>query len=179
MGRERPHSVGAFFCARKALEMDLITRKSTAALNAPDNPLPLTAHFVYNPEQSLVVQLLLVLQMKMGDGRVIHDQQRWEFSREILDEAFSKPGETAGLADVKITYLEDPDVIVAAGIWLGEHQLKIDLYDTDENTRPIYCDAEPVIDFMAASLRAVPVGLETASVDLDDEIERFLTEEGA
>lgn len=155
--------------------MELI-RTSQAVLNAPDDPLPLTAHFFYDEDQPLIVQLLLVLQVTTPSGLVLHDQQRWEFSRDILDEAFSKPGITAGLADIKVTYLEDPFMVVCEGIWLGEHQLKIDLLDTDETTRPIYCDAEPVVDFMAESLRAVPVGTETIADQVDDAIERLLGE---
>lgn len=157
--------------------MDLITRSSTAALNAPDNPLRLTAHFAYDPQEPLLVRMLLVLQVKMPSGHVVHDQQRWDFSRDLLDEAFSKPGETAGLADIKITYLEDPPFLVTRGIMLGDHQLRVDLWSEDGTARPIYMDAEPVVDFMAATLRAVPTGSEV--IDLDSEIEQLLAEEGA
>lgn len=144
--------------------MELIAT-TQAVLNAPANPLPLKAHFCFSEEDSLIVQLLLVLQMETAGGLVLHDQQMWEFSRDLLDEAFSKPGEVAGLADVKITYLEEPELQVCDGIWLGQHQLKIVLFDSSERTHPIYCDAEPVVDFMAESLRRVPVGSETADVD--------------
>jgi hypothetical protein len=60
---------------------------------------------------------------------------------------------------------------------LGDHQLRVDLWSEDGTARPLYMDAEPVVDFMAATLRAVPTGSEV--IDLDSEIEQLLSEEGA
>lgn len=84
----------------------------------------------------------------------------WQFSRELMDEAFARPGQVAGVGDVTITHLP------------ADQDLRIGLTDINQYRHALRIDAIKAYDFMLRTFVVVPQG--TEDVHVDDTLRRIL-----
>lgn len=122
--------------------------------NGKHGELPLTANFVYNPDDPMAVSMTLILDVELPCGDMATTQNTWVYSRDLLDVALSRLDRVPiGAGDVTVTYLVKPDVV------------RIELTDVQGDKHALFVDAEPVYDFMEQSLRVIPAHKEKVDVD--------------
>lgn len=138
-----------------------IVRTTGGVLKTPAGDLPVVAHLTYLTSDPVAVSMTLVAELEMCDGRMLVDQQTWVFGRNLIDQAACTMLPT-GDGDVTVEYLPVPDLF------------QLTLTDVYGKKHALYLEAEPVIEFMAASFALVPADGEV--VDVDGAIERLLAE---
>lgn len=133
--------------------MEILETTTEAHLCTPSGHLPLKAYLGFADSDPVEMTLTLVVRPPFATGRQATDMTTWTFARELFDAAFSDPGVTAGVGDVKVTFL--PAI----------EQVRVELLDMENAHHPVYLPALPCVRFMAASLRLVPADQEFVDVD--------------